>query len=397
MRTVSPIKQLFQRGDAWWRYYKAHRDEIQPSVVDNVVRMLACGLEVIGYASHCCTNEACTHRKKVCFSCKSRLCPTCGKKATDQWIATQTQQLPRTRWQHITLTMPSALWPVFRLNRSWLLKPQSRLAAGIVKKTAQDKGVLPGIFTALHTFGRDLNCNVHVHLSVTCGGVTLDGEKWKSMYFVKTKIMPMWRYGMIDLLRRSYEQLVLPPDLKMQCPTQISWSRWLDGHYSKPWVVHFAKPSNNPVRNVNYLGRYIKRPPLSQSRLKHYDGKTVAFDYLNHRNGRHQVAEYEAQAFIDRFVQHIPDKHFRMINFYGFLANRLRGQWLPKVYALLDQEPKPVKTIRYRDLQSRSFGLDPLRCVLCGSPMRFAGITLGKSLAQMRPYHEALARAKIVH
>ncbi|MEX3960554.1 MULTISPECIES: transposase zinc-binding domain-containing protein [Trinickia] len=75
-----------------------------------MVRLLACGLEVMGYASHSCSNGACPHRKRVCFSCKSRFCPTCGKKATDQWIATQTARLPQTRWQHITLTMPSALW-----------------------------------------------------------------------------------------------------------------------------------------------------------------------------------------------------------------------------------------------------------------------------------------------
>ncbi|MGF6472945.1 transposase [Paraburkholderia youngii] len=112
----------------------------------------------MGYASHCCSNGACPHRKKVCFSCKSRFCPTCGKKATDQWIATQTARLPQTRWQHITLTMPSALWEVFRLNRA-LLKAPSRLAAGIIEKTAARKGILPGIFTALHTFGRDLQWN----------------------------------------------------------------------------------------------------------------------------------------------------------------------------------------------------------------------------------------------
>lgn len=363
--------------------------------MDNVVRMLSCGLEVMGYASHCCTNATCPHRKKVCFSCKSRLCPTCGKKATDQWIATQQARLPQTRWQHITLTMPSALWSVFQLNRS-LLKSPSRLAAGVVKAAAQCKGVLPGIFTALHTFGRDLPWNVHVHLSATCGGVTSDGE-WKSLYFVKTKIMPMWRYAIIDLLRQSYGQLVLPSELKARCPTQAAWSRWLDVHYSKPWIVHFAKPSENHMRNVNYLGRYIKRPPLSQSRLEHYDGKSVAFRYLDHRSGKHRTARYATDEFIGRLVQHIPDKHFRMINFYGFLANRVRGQWLPKVYALLDQEPAPVKTIRYRALQNRAFGVDPLKCVLCGSPLRYAGITRGKTLAQLRPHHEALARAKIVN
>ena len=386
---------MLQTGEAWWRYFKKHEAQIRTAVVDNVVRLLACGLQVMGYASHRCTNEACTHRKKVCFSCKSRFCPTCGKKATDQWIATQRATLPRTRWQHITLTMPSALWELFRLNRR-LLKLPSRPAAGTVKKTAAKKGILPGIFTALHTFGRDLKWNVHIHLSVTCGGLAADGDQWKSVYFVKAQIVPMWRYAIIDLLRRSYEDLVLPQELKAQCPTKAAWSRWLDGHYAKPWIVHFAPPSDSHIRNVNYLGRYIKRPPLSQSRLKHYDGKTVAFEYLDHRSGKHRTAHYDTEEFIDRFVQHIPDKHFRMINFYGFLANRVRGKLLARVYALLDQSPEPVKTVRWRELQTRAFGSDPLLCILCGQPLRFAGITRGKSARELRPHHEALARAKIV-
>ncbi|MGF6439769.1 hypothetical protein QF001_000522 [Paraburkholderia youngii] len=213
IRSVSPIKQLLQTGEAWWRYFKKHEHEIRSPVVDNVVRLLACGLKVMGYSSHCCSNGACPHRKKVCFSCKSRFCPTCGKKATDQWTATQSARLPQTRWQHITLTMPSALWEVFRLNRT-LLKAPSQLAAGIIKKTAARKGILPGIFTTQHTFGRDLQWNVHVHLSVTCGGLTPDGEQWKSMYFVKARVMPMWRYAIVDLLRQSYGALVLPQELK---------------------------------------------------------------------------------------------------------------------------------------------------------------------------------------
>lgn len=105
---------------------------------------------------------------------------------------------------------------------------------------------------------------------------------------------------------------------------------------------------------------------------------------------------YETEEFIDRFVQHIPDKHFRMINFYGFLANRVRGQWLPKIYVLLNQTVEAVKTVRWRDLQKLAFGTDPLLCILCGSPLIFAGITRGKSAAQLRQHHEALALAKIV-
>jgi len=350
----------------------------------------------MGYATHQCTNSNCSHQKKVCFSCKSRFCPTCGKKATDQWILNQQQTLPDTKWQHITFTMPDALWKLFKCNRR-LLKDPSRLAANVVKKTATKKGILVGIFTALHTFGRDLKWNVHIHLSVTCGGLLIsDTDQWKSIYFVKDQIMPMWRYEIVQLLRQSYPSLVLPEALKAQCPTQQQFNRWLNTHYQKPWIVHFAKPSTTHKRNIDYLGRYIKRPPLSMSRLKHYDGKTVLFEYLDHRTGEHRTASYDTQTFIGRFVQHIPDKHFRMINFYGFLANRVRGKLLPKVYAVLNQTIQAVSTIRWADLQKHAFGVDPLRCIFCGNPMQLTAITQGKSTAALRQHHKALALAKIV-
>ena len=93
---------------------------------------------------------------------------------------------------------------------------------------ANKKGILPGIFTALHTFGRDLKWNVHIHLSVTCGGLLEDLSQWKAIYFVKKQIMPMWRYELIDLLRQSYDSLILPEALKQQCATQQQWNQWLE-------------------------------------------------------------------------------------------------------------------------------------------------------------------------
>ncbi|WHA07648.1 transposase (plasmid) [Candidatus Megaera polyxenophila] len=47
---------------------------------------------------------------------------------------------------------------------------------------ATKKNLVVGIFTALHTFGRDLKRNVHIHLSVTCGGINSKG-KWQKLFF----------------------------------------------------------------------------------------------------------------------------------------------------------------------------------------------------------------------
>ena len=161
---------------------------MRPAIVDNVLKMLSCGLTVRGYAVFQCGNPECSHQKKVCF-CKSRFCPTCGKKLTDQWIEEQKAILPDTKWQHITFTMPSKLWELFRYNRE-LLGCLSGLSTKIILKAARKKGILPGIFTALHTFGRDLKWNVHVHLSVTVGGLTNDNTAWKRCTTAKRQSCP---------------------------------------------------------------------------------------------------------------------------------------------------------------------------------------------------------------
>ena len=86
-----------------------------------------------------------------------------------------TNVLPKTRWQHITFTIPDSLWPIFWLNRN-LFGLISAIAAGVIKEIAAKKKLVVGIFTALHTFGRDLKRNVHIHLSVTCGGIDSKGN-----------------------------------------------------------------------------------------------------------------------------------------------------------------------------------------------------------------------------
>ena len=203
-RPPSKLKQLLVRNQLWWRYYPRNVDTIRQVVVDTICKVLACGRVIMGYANFVCSNSECTHTKTICFGCKARLCNTCGKKLTDQWIANQKALLPNTEWQHITFTMPDVLWELFKLNRT-LPGKLSPLAAKSIQTFADKKGGTPGIFTALHTFGRKLNWNVHIHLSVTRGGLCDDNQQWKSVYFTKNAIMPAWRYHVINLLREAFK------------------------------------------------------------------------------------------------------------------------------------------------------------------------------------------------
>lgn len=396
LRTPSPIKQVFQKKQSWWRYFQAHEHDpiMRPVIPDTITRILACGTTVLGYASFHCSNTTCSHTSIIPFGCKSRFCNTCGKKRTDQWIEQQKNTLPHTSWQHVVFTIPGELWPLFDHNRH-LLGQLSALAAKTLLKQAKKKGLTPAIFTAIHTFGRDLKWNVHIHLSITCGGLTEDHEAWKKLTFHQKSIMPQWRHAIITLLRENHkaQPLTLPDNLL----SETSWEALLNDHYNKHWIVHFAKPTKKPIHTIQYLGRYISRPPLAMSRLKHYDGNEVIFQYLDHTTKTQRQFKCSAMDFIERLIKHIPDKGFRMIRYYGVLANRVRGALLPKVRELLGQPDVVTQTLRYPQLLKASFGLDPLACILCQSPMMLIGITVGKSLGTLYQYHEQLALMKLIH
>ena len=170
----------------------------------------------------------------------------------------------------------------------------------------------------------------------------------------------------------------------------------LNKMYHKYWHIHFSQPTQNPWRTITYLGRYIKKPPIAMSRLKHYDDRNITFNYLNHRNGKYQKTQMDKDHFIYQFTQHIPDKGFRLIRYYGFLANRVRSTLLKTVYALLDQVVKEVKFLGWRTLYIHNFGEDPLQCILCGSQMKLHTIHTGMSHKKIKQYHKALASRDMI-
>jgi len=85
-----------------------------------------------------------------------------------------------------------------------------------------------------------------------------------------------------------------------------------------------------------------------------------------------------------------------MIRYYGILANRVRSKLLPIVYDLINQIVHPVTFIGWAGLLKNAFGVDPLKCILCGSKMLFRGMIFGKSNRELKNYHEELATRQII-
>jgi len=390
---VLTLKQLLLHDKNWYYYRKYYEPlgAIRPAVINAITKVLSCKHYARGYAQYSCPDESCAHIKRVKFSCKDRACSVCGRTATDKWIAQQKAMLPPAPWQHVTFTMPSDLWPFFETDRR-LINELPKLAARALKKLAANKGVIPGMFMAIHTFGRKLNWNVHLHVSVTRGGLTKDNQ-WKSLFFKSKTLMTMWRYAVIRLLRQKIAEgmFLMPGHLHGKNVNQL-----LDKQYQKYWRVHCAKPHKNPKKDISYLGRYIKRPPIANARLKHYDGQDVLIGFLNHRNKQKEFMQLPIFDFIERFTKHIPEKHFRMVRYFGFLSNRTRGKLLPIINQIFNHQPKAVK-YSWHVLVSMKSGINPIECVLCKKTMRFSFLSIGLSLFQLKKHHDKLALQKPIN
>ncbi|EOT3319021.1 IS91-like element IS91 family transposase, partial [Escherichia coli] len=163
---------IFQQGNRWLNWLeKQPEGSVRPVVTESVTKIMACGTTLMGYTQWCCSSPDCCHTKKVCFRCKSRSCPHCGVKAGAQWIQYLLSLVPDCPWQHIVFTLPCQYWSLVFHNR-WLLAEMSRIAADVILEICHQTDVEPGIFTVIHTWGRDQQWHPHIHLSTTAGGVT---------------------------------------------------------------------------------------------------------------------------------------------------------------------------------------------------------------------------------
>ena len=118
------------------------------------------------------------------------------------------------------------------------------------------------------------------------------------------------------------------------------------------------------------------------------------FKFLNHKTGKEEFFNCDIFNFIDRFTQHVPERYFRMIRYYGFLSNYHRGKLLPIVNKLFDREAPTSIKMTWRFLYKRTFGHSPTDCILCNAKLKLAFLCVGVNSFVLKSYHHLLAQNK---
>jgi len=122
---------------------------------------------------------------------------------------------------------------------------------------------------------------------------------------------------------------------------------------------------------IKYIGRYLGRPVIATSRIDAYDGELVTFHYNRHEDDVLVNETIPALTFIERLIQHIPEKHFKMIRYYGIYARHREED--KKLYRAISKEKHKILLSfnTWRASILASFGYDPLKCPDCGNTMTF--------------------------
>jgi len=391
------IKTILLDNDHWFSFFNSHRHLLRDSIIENVVKLLSCKTPLLGHHLYVCPK--CGTEKKIPHSCKSRFCTSCGKTATDIWVNKALKILPNVHYQHITFTMPGDYWNLFRSNRD-MLKLIPKIAASIVLDISRHgkkrKHYLPGIFLVIHTFGRNGKFNVHIHLSVTFGGFLIKNNKVKEHYvhgsFIKESVIKaMWKYQITALLRSLFKDNKLQPYPAVQkhFTNLTTFNRWLDSHYQKTWNVYLQQTQKGAAAIVSYLGSYLKRPPIAETRIIAYDGNFVTFCFRDHYTHSIQQKTVSVTEFIKILIVHIPDKYFKMVRYYGFLANRVRTKYLDFFKQHIPKENFYLSHLR-RFLNA--FNRNPLLCP-CGEYMRLSHIVFALPISTLQQRHAAKAKS----
>ena len=361
------IKTILE--DHWNGFLKIYENKIRDNVKKEVEKVLKCKDTKYGFIELKC--DKCNTTKKIGFTCKSRFCTSCGKIYTDNWIDNMLGNLINVKHRHIVFTIPEELRKFFGIDRQRLKilpKCAARAVTSWMHSLNKKEEFTPGIVTVIHTFGRDLKWNPHVHMMVTEGGKGNITE-WRHI-----------RHISYESLRKRWQKILLDEITNISGNTKEVKliKNKLYKEKVKGFYVHAKTEIKSAKIAAKYVGRYVGRPAIAESRILKYDGKNVTYKYTRHEDNKVVIETVTAHEFLKKVIMHIPEKHFKMIRYFGIYARRSRKK--DEFLKILDSKilsiRKSIAKWEYRILAA--FGVDPCECPKCRSKMKFYDIVYGR-------------------
>ena len=341
-------------------YYEYLIYMIRPrkAVIDNVNKLIHCGDYSQGGAIYGCPH--CGKLKHVAFRCRSRFCPSCGNKYNQMRSLHMSFKLISCTHRHCVFTIPEEL-RIFFLNDRSLLNILFHSVRDVVLRMFSDmnkrENFTPGFICVLHTFGRDLKWNPHIHALISEGAAG-NFFAWRNINHFNFSFLRLAFHKVLlekrsDHLGKSFKRL-----------KNELYKKYPDGFYVR------AKPNLcTPDITIKYISRYLGRPVIATSRIDDYDGDFVTFHYTRHEDNKTVSERIPALDFIQRLIVHIPEKHFKMLRYYGLYAKHHKQELNLRRCISKEKQRFLLRHCDWRNSILLSFGYDPLCCPGCGTTM----------------------------
>ena len=213
---------------------------------ENIDKMINCGNPAFGGAMYACTK--CGKMKFVPFRCHSRFCPTCGVKYAIDRTTAMSFKVIGVAHRHCVFTIAEELRDLFLKDRdllNLLFDAVNSVVSRMFHKLNKKENFTPGFICVLHTFGRDLKWNPHIHCLISEGGLS-DKGFWRNVHYFNYK-----------LLRDSFQTALLSL-LHKRLGDSFKKTKAAVYRNHKNGFYVYAKPKKcEPSKVLKYVGRYL--------------------------------------------------------------------------------------------------------------------------------------------
>lgn len=353
------LKDIF--SDHWENFIKENKDlNIRPVVLKEVDKMISCRTSELGYSVYECPD--CGELKFSYHTCKSRFCPSCGNKYVRKRTEAILQKCYNCKHRHIVFTISDFLWDFFRKDRKLLdllFQAVSKTILSWFKDKYKSQNYIPGIIAVLHTYGRDMKWNPHIHTIVT------EGAMGNSNIFKK------FDYISYDALRKRFQKILLDLlEKKINKPSFKILKNFIYKKSNKGFYVYAEKKNNQSTLNmIEYAVRYTGKPAMAESRILDYDGEYVTFWYQRHEDNKLVKECIHVYDFFKRLIIHIPNENFKTVRYYGIYSKK--HKFHDKMIMLVKSQIHKLRNSlnSWRMMIIKDFDIDPLTCPKCGNLM----------------------------
>lgn len=375
----------FKKTGTIAQIFEDHWDTLEPSLAVNINKYRPYADKEVRKIIDChnknlgCSVYECPNCKDIVFvghTCKSRLCSSCGYKYKNERVENIMQTTYNCTHRQIVFTIPKELRLYFFENFyliNLLFKAvcdtiysifndsfKRNKSKKLVKYTSKIK-YTPGFFAFLHTFGRDLKWNVHIHVLIAEIKLGSDGSCKTIRHFDFSALRRRFQSILLNLLDKKLNSR------KFKKLKNLLFKNYKNGFY----VYAESKKFNNLKSGIEYVTRYCGRVPISENRIINYDGNNVTFSYIAHEDNSYHEVTVSADEFISLLARHIVPPQFKIIRYYGFY--RKKHFIHNKMILLIKKEIRNFRKslLKYQASILLSFKRDPYFCPKCDTKMSF--------------------------